>query len=75
MKISDKLDKIISDFRDRQLKEGDQQQLLQPDSERMTGLDQVNLDLLLQLLLQSTAAVSTRPAGEEQRHTYLTSVA
>lgn len=59
MKIDEKVDKIKSDIQDQHLKGGaHQQQLLQQELQQKKDVDQLDLDLLFHLLLQSTSAAA-----------------
>jgi hypothetical protein len=59
MKIDEKVDKIKSDIQDRHLKGGaHQQQLLQQELQQKKDVDQLDLDQLFHLLLQSTSAAA-----------------
>ncbi|PWZ44109.1 Disease resistance RPP13-like protein 4 [Zea mays] len=60
MKIDDKLDKIKSAIRDRRSKGAHLQQLLQLELQQKKDVEQLDLDLLLHLLLQSQSASSAQ---------------
>jgi len=59
MKIDEKVDKIKSDIQDQHLKDSAHpQQLLQLELEQKKDVEQLDLDLLLHLLLQSASVAA-----------------